>query len=87
MAAFFAQFIIRRDDVDGYQVVQRRDGTVTLCLVARNRSAALEQQIRHWIQSRTDGKLNIEFEYVVSIAASPSGKRLLVVNEGEASDE
>ena len=80
----FNDFFFRREDVEGYQVVQRLDGSITIRLVTPNRNVELEQEIRNWLHSRTGRELELQFEYVQSIAATTSGKRLLVVREEEA---
>ena len=75
-------------DVEKFQVVYRRNGSIRFRIVPRRSySAETEAELRHFFEKNSLSNMQFEFEYVSEIRPQPSGKYLFVVNEIEQQEE
>jgi phenylacetate-CoA ligase len=75
-------------DVERFQVVYRRSGSIRFRIVRRaGYSAETEADLRHFMEKSLPPGVQIEFEYVSDIKPLPSGKCPIVVNEIEQREE
>jgi len=80
---FFVVLFKNLQEVDRYQVIQRKRDRLLIKLISRpgaNR-AAVEGFVRHGVSEATGGSISCEFDWVSEIPLSGAGKRRLVISD------
>ncbi|MCG8462410.1 MAG: hypothetical protein MI919_39505, partial [Holophagales bacterium] len=80
---FFVVLMKNLQSVHRYQVVQRREGRMTLKLVPHEGCSKpeVEDAIRRQVDDATRGQIEVDFEWVGEIPLTGAGKRRLVISD------
>ena len=80
---FFVVLFKNLQSIHRYQIVQKKEGRMTACLVPHEgcRRDEVEAAIRRDVGIATRGLIEVDFEWVADIPLSGAGKRRLVISD------